>query len=169
MVRSDGEAAPAAAAEIMLDGELAGLARQLLSERRLRTGFLPAELFGERAWELLLELYAEGGAEGAAEAELEPLLRHGIAAPGPAGPELTADGRASIAKLLQEIWFHRASGESPALATGHAEAAGRLDALLATLRSCQMELDALQLWQPGADVSQAIEALKAIRLQDPFS
>jgi len=36
----------------------AAQARTLIRQRRLRTNFLPASLFGEAAWDMLLDLYA---------------------------------------------------------------------------------------------------------------
>ena len=176
MTRSIG-IVPAAPPEEGFGRGLAGFARQLWWERRWRTRHFPAELFGEPAWDLMLSLYAAEPRPDDSEARKPHLAacvppqtarRHilnlrslGIvaerAADGPrrAPLALAPAARERMGMILAAILLQRErfAQDDPAAARDT-----RLTLATARLYECLAELDALDLPEAGAHLSQAIAA-----------
>jgi hypothetical protein len=106
------------------DAELARLAREILSRRRLRANFFDTQIFGEHGWEILLHLYTvQGGTatierigdslktSGAAIMALSRLLGSmGLVAQGDSDSgwgeiplHLTAAGQAKVSEYLLQL------------------------------------------------------------------
>jgi hypothetical protein len=181
-------------AQRFVDGQARGLAafaRELRLERRARSRFLPGELFGEPAWDLLLDCYAGDPEEGAllhrsqrlerldegefdeTSAVARALLSLGILARaggdgGQARLELTPEAHEAMGKALSAILLRRAAaapatwgeafagGEAPG---GASDRDARLTLVAAKLLDCLDELDRLDLFEPGAHLSLALDAL----------
>lgn len=182
MVRSVGIVASPPPAEGFGSGS-ADFAGQLWWERRLRNRYFPAELFGEPAWDLLLDLLVaakEGRAVRLSKAHLgacvapsmaerraKALVDLGVLATGLIKPgsrilhlTLTASAKAKLERLLEETWFHRASGRQDRHSRpSGSERDARLQEILETLERCREGLDEAEAWQAGAYVCQAISLL----------
>jgi hypothetical protein len=155
---------------------LAGFASQLWWERRWRTRHFPAELFGEPAWDLMLSLYAAETQPADAEPRKPHLAacvppqaarRHilnlrslGIvaerAADAPRGAPLALApaARERMGMMLAAILLQRERLADNPAAAGDA----RLTLATARLYECLAEMDALDLTEAGAHLSQAIAA-----------
>jgi hypothetical protein len=164
------------------DSGKAEFARRLWWERRVRTRFFPAELFGEPAWDLILDAFASEAAgepvrlskahlsacvsPAATHRRVRALTAMGILDLPPIEPghrakqlTLTAHGRSMLARLLDEFWFERSLVPRP----GPKDPAGRTAGLAKVrqiLSDCQNELDLAGAWHAGAYLSQAISILE---------
>lgn len=150
----------------------------------MRTRFFPVELFGEPAWDLMLGAFASAAdgkpirlnkshlsacvARTVAERRARELVGKGVMTAEPIKEgsrfrelRLTADAELKLQRLLDEIWFHRVTGREdsndPISASGRA---ARVREISNAIAICRADLDALQLWEAGAHLSQAIAALE---------
>ena len=158
---------------------LPGFARQLWWERRTRTRFFPAELFGEPAWDLLLKIH---GAEAAPAGPILSRKAHLAAAVPPptarrwilelvalgilveerrgGSPALTLapEARERMTKLLGLVLLQRE--RAAAAPDDRAARQARITSVAAQLAACLDELDALDLSEPGAHLSLALATLE---------
>lgn len=182
MARSIGVVAPPPPARGFGSG-IADFARQLWWERRLRSRFFPAEIFGEPAWDLILDAYSaqKSGnplrlskshlsacvAPAVSERRARNLAAMGIfnVAPTKAGSRalgiaLNPESERRLESLLEETWFHRRSTPTTPWDPRDASRSARLRRMATVLIQCREELDSLQAWQAGAHLSQAISQLE---------
>lgn len=163
---------------------IADFARQLWWERRLRSRFFPAEIFGEPAWDLILDAYSAQKAgnplrlskahlsacvpPSISERSARSLAAVGIFSVAPVetgkrglGITLTPASETRVESLLEETWFHRRLDPTTSFTENGPDRSVALRRIITLLVECREELDSLRAWAAGAHVSQAISAIDA--------